>query len=202
MQFIDKIETIEELKAFKKQLGKTIERKLGSPLGERKLNEATADFLGVRDYNTAMGIISLRKETKRDVDFFEKATTSMLKPKKDKSQATPLMVRVWVFLFNQLVANNVVNDEEIQIILDDFIFDFFGSSPRISDNINNQGWAAQIEAVINSGYIHEFMREFSVGSELGYESLGNALAKSLSFLENNLNQDEYEEKSILDLSDI
>lgn len=202
MQFIDKIETIDELKAFKKQLGKTIERKLGSPLGERKLNEATADFLGVRDYNTAMGIISLRKDTKRDVDFFEKATTSMTKPKKDKTQATSLMVRVWVFLFNQLVANNVVNDEEIQIILDDFIFDFFGSSPRISDNINNQGWAAQIEAVINSGYIHEFMREFSVCSELGYESLGNALAKSLSFLENNQNQDEYEEKSILDLSNI
>lgn len=202
MQFIDKIETIDELKAFKKQLGKTIERKLGSPLGERKLNEATADFLGVRDYNTAMGIISLRKDTKRDVDFFEKATTSMTKPKKDKAQATPLMVRVWVFLFNQLVANNVVNDEEIQIILDDFIFDFFGSSPKISDDINNQGWAAQIEAVINSGYIHEFMREFSVGSELGHESLGNALAKSLSFLENNQNQDEHEEKRILDLSDI
>lgn len=199
MQFIDKIETIDELKAFKKQLGKTIERKLGSPLGERKLNEATADFLGVRDYNTAMGIVSLKKEAKRDIEFFEKVSTDT-KPEKDKTQVFPMVVRAWVFLLNQFVVKNILVEEDIQIILDDFIFDFFGSSPRISDNINNQGWAAQINAINNSGYINEFMKEFATSTGMNFDFFAYSLAESMFYFQQNPKQDEYEEKDILDLS--
>jgi len=199
MQFIDKIETIDELKAFKKQLGKTIERKLGSPLGERKLNEATADFLGVRDYNTALGIVSLRKEIKRDIDFFEKIPTK-IKPEKEKTHIIPMVVRAWVFVFNQFVIKNILIEEDIQIILDDFIFDFFGNSPQISDNINNQGWAAQINAINNSGYINEFMKEFATSSDMSLDFFAYSLAESMFYLQQNPKQDEYEQKDILDLS--
>ena len=199
MQFIDKIETIDELKAFKKQLGKTIERKLGSHLGERKLNEATADFLGVRDYNTALGIVSLRKEIKRDIDFFEKIPTK-IKPEKEKTHIIPMVVRAWVFVFNQFVIKNILIEEDIQIILDDFIFDFFGNSKRISDNINNQGWAAQVNAINNSGYINEFMKEFATSSDMSADFLAYSLAESMFYLQQNPKQDEYEEKDILDLS--
>ncbi len=199
MQFIDKIETIDELKEFKKQLGKTIERKLGSPLGERKLNEAAADFLGVRDYNTAMAIVSLKKEAKRDIEFFEKVSTNT-KPEKEKTQVFPMVVRAWVFLFNQFVVKNILIEEDIQIILDDFIFDFFGNSPRISDNINNQGWAAQINAINNSGHINEFMKEFATSSELDFNFFAYCLAESMFYLQQKRKQDEYEQKDILDLS--
>ena len=199
MQFIDKIETIDELKAFKKQLGKTIERKLGSPLGDRKLNEAVADFLGVHDFNTAMGIVSLKKETKRDIEFFEKSATNK-KPKKNKTPVIPMVIRAWVFVFNQFVVKNILSEEDIQIILDDFIFDFFGNSKRISDNINNQGWAAQVNAINNSGYINEFMKEFATSSDMSPDFLAYSLAESMFHLQQNPRQDEYEQKDILDLS--
>lgn len=201
MQFINKIETIEELKAFKKQLGKTIERKLGSPLGERKLNETTADFLGVRDYNTAMGIISLRNDCKRDISFFEEVEKNAHKPKKEKATDTPLMVRAWVFLLNQIVVKNLLNEEEIQIILDEFIFDFFGDSKRISDNINNQGWQAQINAIINTGYINEFTNELEDRSNLSFNNIA-FIFESIDYLKQHPEQDEYEQKNILDLNGI
>ena len=134
MQFINRIHSKEELLSFRNQLGKVIEKHTGSPFGERKLNEATAHFLGLKDFNTAAGILNNEDMAHNTLKINSKS---------------------WYLLIRCLTSQNFIDTSGIQEDLDDLVYDFVGTGKHISNDINNQGWFAQITALLNENAYKE-----------------------------------------------
>lgn len=139
MQMIDRIHSTDELKSFRNQVGRVIQKRLGSKLSQRKLDEFTADLLGTRDFNTAMGLAGMAESIPKGVETFRNTPKS--------NQNEELNRQAWHSVLKGVVWDGYASEEEVQELLDGAVDDFVGMSEWISENINNQGWERQIEAI-------------------------------------------------------
>lgn len=139
MKLIDRIESKAELKSVRDQIGRVIEARLGSPLKGRKLDEFTADLLGAKDFNTAMGLMGIAESIPKGVESFRKTPGS--------NRNDEVNVKAWYYVLLGVVKDEYADEADLQDMLDHSVDDFVGTSHWISDNINNQGWERQIQAI-------------------------------------------------------
>lgn len=139
MKLIDRINSEEELKSVRDQLGRVIKERLGSGLGKRKLDEFTADFLGAKDFNTALGIARMAESIPVGVETNKKA-----------SKSDEFDVLGWNSVLKGVAWEGYASEEEVQDLLDECVDDHVGMSWAISEEINNQGWIRQIAAIAST----------------------------------------------------
>lgn len=139
MQLINRIENTDELKSFRDQVGRVIEKKMGSPLKGRKLDEIAAEFLGAKDFNTAMGLVRMSESIPKGVETFRNT------PRSNANHG--LNIQAWYSVLLGVVKDEFADEEGVQDMLDDTVYDFVGTTKWVSDNVNNQGWERQVEAI-------------------------------------------------------
>jgi hypothetical protein len=157
MQFITRIYTIEEFKTLRNQLGKTIETKLGSRLGQRKLDEVFSDFLGVSDFNTAIGI---------------------MKNKDEKTEELDKNANRWLMVLSTLVFEKLIDVNVIQEDLDELVFDFIGTGKHVSNNINNQGWITQLTELLKNDAEKDIKNQLASSAKISITEIENYYKKT------------------------
>lgn len=179
MQLINRIENTTDLKSFRDHVGRTIERRLGSPLKGRKLDEFTADLLGVKDFNTALGLVGVNESIPKGViTQYTEATHS-------SNANTPSNIGAWVRVLMGLAEEGYTEHEDMQDLLDETVFDFVGSAKNISDAVNNQGWDVQVGAIASQMALSQLRFRVSEITGVLEDDLKRCVAESACDIENN-----------------
>lgn len=142
MKLIDRIHSEAELKSVRAQVGRVIYKRLGSALGQRKLDELVADLVGAKDFNTALGLARMGESIPKGVEVH-----NAMKSVHSSMGNTKENIAGWYCVMLGLERQGYATGDDIQEMLDDSVFDSVGSSKWISDNVNNQGWENQIQAI-------------------------------------------------------
>lgn len=142
MKLIDRIHSETELKSVRAQIDRVIQKRLGSALSQRKLDEFVADFIGAKDFNTAMGLVRMAESIPQGVEVHKS-----MKPAHSSMANAEENIEGWYRIMLAIEKQGYATGDDIQEMLDDTVFDFVGTSQWISDNVNNQGWEAQIRAI-------------------------------------------------------
>ena len=139
MNLIDRIYSVDELKSFRDHVGLMIEDRFGSPLKGRNLDEFTADLLKAKDFNTAMGLARIAESVPKGVITHQKTQNSL--------NGEELKIRAWFCVLTGCIADGYISAADAEVVMDEAVDEFVGTSQDISDNINNQGLEQQVRAI-------------------------------------------------------
>lgn len=174
MKMIDRVHSVEELKSLRNQLHRVIKKRLGSKLGKRKLDEFTADFLGAKDFNTALGLAKMNESIPVGVKVHP--TTSFSTHSSNSN--TDDNIKGWYRVLDAIVKQKYAEEQHVQETLDETVFDFVGTTKWISENVNNQGWERQIQAIASEMCLSQLRSRISEVTGIAEEDLKRSVAEA------------------------
>lgn len=185
MKMVDRIHSEEELKSVRNQLGRVIKQRLGSKLSNRKLDEFTADFLGAKDFNTALGLAKMAESIPVGVEVYGKNVG----PAHSSQSNTDANIKGWYRVLRAIVTQEYADEEDVQDMLDETVFDFVGTTKWISDNVNNQGWERQIQAIASEMALSHLRHRTSEISGVTEEDLKRCVAEAAAQVVNGTDEE-------------
>lgn len=140
---ISHMTSMDDLRAFRRYAASVLESHLGSPIKGRKLDELVAELAGASDWNTAVGMIHVAEARAKQSGNEGVRVTAESSPKPFEAS--------WHSTLLGLVVEGYISEAHMDLTMDMAVDELVGTSQWISDNINNQGYEAQLAAIKDSG---------------------------------------------------